>query len=316
MGHIIKKYLWILGILCSVIIGYLLARTFVIFIEKTFFPQSGVVFASASTAEEAIQEQTAKTIDIDAIIKRNFFDPEESVFNSSATIENTEDLGTDLQPGDKAVQTTLGIKLKSAMSSGDGRNVYSSCVVDASGKLGTYTIKDKSPFGSNTKIVRILARRVEFTNNGRLEYVDLEDFAKLVDLNKKPDLGVKPKVAAKDDAETTDDNAVARDGDSFQVARAEIDKALENMSALYTDIRAVPYYDKGKPSGFKLLSVKRGSLFEKLGLRRYDILKSINGQVLDIQSGMNTFSTLKNETDFSLELERGGQPKTFKYQVI
>lgn len=303
---------------CSMLIGLLLAKILVVLIEDTFFPQSGMVLSKADETKEVVQEQKTKTLDVDAILKRNFFDPEETILTEETPPLTEEFEGAETVPAGQAVQTTLPMKLLSTISTGDGMNEYSSCVVAISNKPGAYTIRDKNPFGNNTKIVRILAKRVEFTNSGRLEYVDLEDFAKLVDLNKKPDYS-EPIKSADRSTKTTDtsDIEVSQEGETFQIARADLEKAMEDLPGLQKDIRITLYYDaKGKPDGFRILSVRRGSIFEKLGMRRYDILKSVNGQTLDIQNGFNTFNSLKNETEFELELERGGQAKVFKYQVI
>lgn len=317
MGHLIKKYLWIVGLVCSVLIGLLLAKTLVILIEDSFFQQSGMILAKALGTKEVVQAQKTKILDVDAILKRNFFDPEETILTEETPLLTEETEGSETVPAGQAVQTTLPIKLLSTISTGDGQNEYSSCVVTISNKPGTYTIRDKNPFGNSTKIVRILAKRVEFTNSGRLEFVDLEDFAKLVDLNKRPDYGTPAKSAENSTTKDTSDIEVSQEGDTFQVARADLEKAMEDLPALQKDIRITLNYDaKGKPAGFKILSIRRGSIFEKLGMRRYDILKSVNGQTLDIQNGFSTFNSLKNETEFELELERGGQVKVFKYQVI
>lgn len=332
MGVTLKKYIWVLGLICTVIISYLLAKIATLFIEATFFPNALITAAPSKTASQSVAVGSVRDADLDTIINRNFFDSKESVFSNNTKVahSNTSD-GSNVSTkpkkpeiqkpkNDKAVPTTLDIQLMSTISVGNGRNPFSSCVVKAKRDLNTYTIKDKNPFAPNTKIIRILAKRVEFLNKDQLEYVELEDFVKAKKTRRKNNSPVKSKDRiAKRVTKTSDDAApadVKREGDTFKIPRKEIDKALADINKLYTDIRAVPYYQDGKANGFKLLSVKRGSLFQKLGLRRGDILKTVNGRTLDIQSGLETFNTLKNESEFSLELERRGESKSFKYEII
>ena len=44
---------------------------------------------------------------------------------------------------------------------------------------------------------------------------------------------------------------------------SEVDSALENMSQLFTQIRAVPHFEGGQSIGFRLFAIRRGSLFDK-----------------------------------------------------
>jgi type II secretion system protein C len=315
MGVTLKKYIWLLGLLSTMMISYLLAKMTNLFIESQF---PNVVITVGKTADEMQQNSTQKTasVDIKKILDRNFFDVNETVLTDATTPlvdENTDEQVDETVSSDKAVLTTLDIKLISTLSLGNGMNVQSSCVIKSGREEGVYTLSSKESFAPSTKIVQILPKKVIFKNKKRLEYVLIQDFT-AVNLNKKPNkLNNKVAKRVSRKSKTTDVN---RDGDVFKISRSEVDTALSDINKLYTDIRAVPYFKDGKASGFKLLSVKRGSLFDKLGLRRGDILKMINGTVLDIQSGMQTFNTLKSESNFELHLERRGTEQSFKYEII
>lgn len=330
MGVTLKKYIWILSLVCTITMSFLLAKMAGIFIESTFFPNPLIRASSGKDAVVNLGGQSKKDIDVDLIIGRNFFDPKESFFASDSTdttdkidnvakIDKEQPVKKPKKTSDKAVPTKLDIQLFSTISVGDGRNNFSSCVVKSGRDMNTHTAKDKNPFGKGTQITRILAKRVEFMHDDQLEYVELEDFLKKKTMNTatRPNFN-KPQntIARKVVDEVPTSGEIQQEGDNFKIPRTEIDKALADISRLYTDIRAVPFFEEGRPSGFKLLSVKRGSLFEKLGMRRGDVLRSVNGKTLDIQSGLETFNSLKNESEFKLELQRRGEEKTFSYQII
>jgi general secretion pathway protein C len=77
----------------------------------------------------------------------------------------------------------------------------------------------------------------------------------------------------------------------------------------------VPNFQDGKASGMKILSVKPGSVFAKLGLKRGDILNRINGVELDVRKGFEIFSQLKDQKSLSLDLVRGGANQTVEYEI-
>lgn len=330
MGVTLKKYIWIISLICTVIMSFLLAKMATVLIESTFFPNPLIRSGSGKDGQLNLSGSTLRDVDVDLIIARNFFDPKESVFTNDSDsnetdtpVETQQDQTPIKKPekklSDKAVPTKLDIQLFSTISVGDGRNSYSSCVVKTGRNMETFTLKAKDPFGKDTKITRILAKRVEFINDDQLEYVELQGLLDKKALNTASKPVNRPqtvtRTVVRDDAPTTG-GEIQQDGDNFKIPRTEIDKALADMSRLYTEIRAVPFFEEGKASGFKLLSVKRGSLFEKLGMRRGDVLRSVNGKTLDIQSGLETFNTLKNESEFKLELQRRGEEKTFSYEII
>ncbi|MBI4126951.1 MAG: hypothetical protein HY465_05605 [Deltaproteobacteria bacterium] len=65
----------------------------------------------------------------------------------------------------------------------------------------------------------------------------------------------------------------------------------------------------------KILSVKNGSIFAKLGIQRGDILERINGMELDVKQGFAIFSQLKDAKQLAVDLVRQGQPVTMEYEI-
>jgi general secretion pathway protein C len=102
----------------------------------------------------------------------------------------------------------------------------------------------------------------------------------------------------------------------FIVEEAELDKALENLPLLLTQARAVPYFKEGKAIGLRMFAIRSASLFEKIGLKNGDILKSVNGNSLgDLSQAMKLFERLKEERSLSVILERNNEEKEFSYQI-
>lgn len=104
--------------------------------------------------------------------------------------------------------------------------------------------------------------------------------------------------------------------EEFVVDEAEIEQALNNLPLLLTQARAVPYFKDGQAVGLRLFAIKAGSLFEKVGLRNGDILKSINGSALgDLTQAVKLFERLRDERSINVVLERNRTEQTFRYQI-
>jgi len=270
-------------------------------------------------AEESLSENaTADDPEAyQAVVERNIFD---SKYSGASTpvgpTETTEPTEEDVATDGKAVPTSLSIKLLSTFSVGAGVDTRSSCVISGGSAKSddVYTVGDKKQFAPDTKIVRILYDRVEFLNKKRLEYALLEDFAKAAPPSRVAKGNAKEPAPPKE-KEAEETKVEQSSEGQFVVDRAEIDAAIANIDKLYTEVRAVPHFKDGSPDGLKLMSVKSGSLFSKLGLKRGDILKKINGNELDIKKGLDLFNQLKSETQIALEVERKGAVQTMQYEI-
>ncbi len=142
---------------------------------------------------------------------------------------------------------------------------------------------------------KIYQDRVEIERLGKLEVLRLDDFG---------------------GGDAQAGGGISSNGDDFVVDEAELDKGLENLPLLLTQARAVPYFKDGRSIGLRLFAIKSGSLYEKIGLKNGDILKSINGNSLaDITQALKLFEQLKQERSINLVLEREKQDREFKYTI-
>ena len=98
--------------------------------------------------------------------------------------------------------------------------------------------------------------------------------------------------------------------------RKEVDAAFANLPQLLTQARVMPHYAKGKMAGFRVVSVKSKSLFERIGLQPQDVLKRINGmEIKDPSRFLSAFQQVKEEETITLDLVRQGQRNTFVYEI-
>ena len=101
----------------------------------------------------------------------------------------------------------------------------------------------------------------------------------------------------------------------YNIDRSEVDAALDNMNQLFTQIRAVPHFEGGKSTGFRLFAIRQDSLFDKIGLKNGDIIQQINGIDLnDPSKAMALFGELRNENALNVQILRNKESKTMSYQ--
>ena len=318
VGNWLRQAVRILGLVCTALVSLILAKVVSLLVVSVFFSEPLIPIASKPKGPENSSQTEKPALDLNKIIQHNLFDANESSPSvaSVALDSTTESEKQPLLPIDQqvAVKTSLNIHLKATVSLGDGTTPQSSCAIaDEQNKLSTYWIGKKDSFAPNTNIVKILAKRVEFVNSGQLEYVELDDFLKDSPLESK---SRKSKIdKTKDDGDTTasaEPSDIKQEGDTFKIPRKEFDRALSKLSDLYNDIRATPH----EGGGWRLINVKSGSLFSKLGLRRGDVLLTVNGKTIDAQSAMETLNALKGESNFEVKLERRREEQSFKYEIV
>lgn len=100
----------------------------------------------------------------------------------------------------------------------------------------------------------------------------------------------------------------------YEIDRAELDAALDNMNQLITQVRAVPHFQGGQSTGFRLFAIRQNSIFDRIGLRNGDIIKRINGtDVSDASRALGLFQNLRNVRQVEVDLVRNKEEKRLSY---
>ena len=102
----------------------------------------------------------------------------------------------------------------------------------------------------------------------------------------------------------------------FVIDRREVEKTVENLNEVFTQARAVPFFQDGKTVGFRVFAIKPGSVFEKVGLQNGDVIQRVNGvELTDPTKAISLFTELQNEGHIALDLQRNKQAKSFSYEI-
>lgn len=231
---------------------------------------------------------------VQPVISRNIFDS--SAINQAVDTSNDPEQKTDLRLVLLATVVAVPETSSSALIAEEGRN---------NRPMG-YGVQDRLPGGDGV-ITQILQKRVVIQrNDGSTEYLDMGG---------EPDK--RPARAAAKAEEPQGDEGIVKEGDKTVVERSVLDEALKNVDSLATQIRVVPHKGPdGQVDGYRLSAIRRGSLFDKLGIKNGDILHAVNGISLSsTDAAFGAYQTLQNESSFAFEVTRRNKKQTFEYEI-
>ncbi len=111
-------------------------------------------------------------------------------------------------------------------------------------------------------------------------------------------------------------NDIESSGKYITVQRSEFQKYTKNMRRALRDIRFQRVTNHRRFSGIRLSFIRKGSLFDKMGLKRDDILKSVNGRELkSIVDLIPYYRQLDGTTTLSLGIEREKEMREIIYEI-
>lgn len=315
MIGLLKQYLWVLNLATILLCAYFGAKLTNLYIESKIAGKESQILAPTAPIkpETPLTREQPSFADYKVILDRNIFD------STGLPPEEAPEVSEEAVPSGQPVKTNLGIRIVGVLVVGEGLDPRSSATIAGGTGTGsatdTYAVGDENGFAPNTKLTRVQPDRIEFVHGGRLEFALIEEEGETSIFGPPP---TDVKVAAVMPTPTPQEagEAIKKEGEGrFVIDQREVQNALNNIDRLYTEIRAVPNFAGGKVSGLKILSVKQGSLFDKLGLQRGDILKRINGLELDVKRGFEIFNQLKSENQLTVDLVRQGKNETYEYEV-
>jgi general secretion pathway protein C len=126
-----------------------------------------------------------------------------------------------------------------------------------------------------------------------------------------------PKADKQPDSGTGEEKGEIIDaGDHKIVERSLFDHYVTHMNDIYKNIGIKEIKTGDKIDGFKITFVKRGSPFAKLGVKRGDIIKSVNGQELtSYNAAFEVYRSMNDVQNITLEIQRGNKKMELEYEI-
>jgi len=214
------------------------------------------------------------------------------------------------KPAEAPKPTELKLKLWGVAVHSDGRPSY--CIIEdlAKRKQELYRVNDK--VAENVTIKAVEWDRVILDRDGRDEVLELAA------AQGGPAIARPAPVAARAAPGRPSRNPHIRQvsDTEYNIDRSEVDSALDNMSQLFTQIRAVPHFEGGQSTGFRLFAIRQNSLFDNIGLRNGDIIQSINGSPInDPSRALARLQELRTAQQLNVQVLRNKQLVNLQYNI-
>jgi len=106
------------------------------------------------------------------------------------------------------------------------------------------------------------------------------------------------------------------DGSTKVISKGLLSSYTKDVDKVWKDIGLGDYKVNGVLKGFKVNFIKRNSDFEKLGLKRGDILTGINGQELDsYNAAFSFYKEMDSIENLTLSIKRNNQDMELEYEI-
>jgi general secretion pathway protein C len=103
---------------------------------------------------------------------------------------------------------------------------------------------------------------------------------------------------------------------TVQIKRDTLVKYENNLLEVLRDIGFKIVNKNGDFGGIKMEFIKKGSLFDKMGLKKYDVIKSIDGKNLNsIMDLLPYYNQIDNITTLQIGFERNNEMKEITYEI-
>jgi general secretion pathway protein C len=304
---LLRKYLWAINGLVVALCAIFLARAGATAVERklvTAGPAPKAIMRAPVAAAPSIY-----TKQVEEILKRNIF------CSACPPILPVEGKGTNEPPPPPPLQrTSLNLKLLAIM--------FAPPPADPRWSVAVIRDNDAKTAGPYTVGAKIRDATIEDIDDakvyldfggGRHEFIDLLDRPAPAGAPAAPVASNTPP----DPLAAELDKGVKKVGEhNYEVQRSTLDSLLGNMGALAKGARIVPETKDGKPSGFRLFSIRPDGPFAKIGLQNGDVVSAINGLEMNSpDQALLAYTKLKTANHLSVAIERNGQKITKDYNI-
>lgn len=109
---------------------------------------------------------------------------------------------------------------------------------------------------------------------------------------------------------------VVNEGDSKIIDRSLLEHYANNMDDIYKNIGIKEIKGEKGLSGFKINFIRKDSPFAKLGIKRNDEIKAINGQEMtSYNAGFNVYKDIKDAENLTLVIVRDNEEMELEYEI-
>jgi general secretion pathway protein C len=321
MELLLKRYFWTVHLAFLALVALLLARTANTFAGAALEPRPELDLASAPT-------RPAGPALVQASVEPNRYGhlygviPPPPPPTAEEVQQKEQEQNSAICMTCEPVKTNLRLQLLATMVANERRWSMALILDLDKGSSDYYRWGDKVRDYVVRGIERDPQRAVILnTETHRLEYIDaVPGSGAPVAAAGLGSLGTAPVPPPDGDAPPPSGDAtegIRQKGENdYSITRQKLDSTLGNLNDIATQARMVPSFKNGVANGFKLFSIRPGSVFGAIGMQNGDVISRING--LEINSpdkALEMYGRLKDAGSLDIELERRGQPIKKHYAI-
>lgn len=279
--------------------GYLTSDLSLLWIRSSLYPQQ------PPPPERALSTRGPMARSNYAVIKdRNIFNADGLIPPARGEGNGTAPKGSqEIDP--EPVPTTLPLALLGTIVHANPHRSVASLNLKSKNETVAVKVGDVIPDDA-AEVLKVERNKVIFRNraNRRREYVELKDESKI-------NFGAVKTLQQQGEVTVLNDN-------TREIKRADVDRLTNNLPELLQQARAVPRLGpNGMIECFSIADIQPGSIYERLGLKRNDCIKSVNGEKIDSPvKAMELYNALRSSAEtINLGVERGGRDDNFQFNI-
>ncbi len=233
----------------------------------------------ASLEDEALHPLT----DYQAIVERNLFNTLKTEASEPTPIKI-----------ETLKQTELKLKLWGTVTGLAGQPY--AVIEEAKGRQqNLYRVGDTV---ENATVKMILREKVILSVNGQDEILEIEHVRSVAGIR-------RPYKTARQSRRQ-----------NITLKRSQIENSVKNVNELMKQVKIRPHTENGQAAGLMLSSIKRGSIFRRMGLRSGDVITGVNGNSLvSVDDALKLYENMKSSSNMSVEIKRRGRNRTIDYNI-
>ena len=158
------------------------------------------------------------------------------------------------------------------------------------------------------KLAEIFTDRIKLLKNGGEYWLTMKKTGK-----RSSSTLTRTKKSGDGTSELTEQ--IRQEGDTYYIPR-ELIKEMHDIKKIFKYITINPVYKENKLIGFGITDVKKGSVFDKMGLRKRDIIEKIDGKpVTNEGDAFRYFNKINELSTLALTIKRGSERKELHYEI-
>ncbi|OFZ10945.1 MAG: hypothetical protein A2Z20_08835 [Bdellovibrionales bacterium RBG_16_40_8] len=292
-----KYYVFFLAIM----IGYVVADLGLLYVRPMLLPKEDQQENQPVKPFQKSQIRSHTLTEYNVITSRNIFNEDGKIPTALGAQEKSTDNSE--RP---AVLSQLPIQLLGTIVHFNPKMSIATINISSKGISMSYKVDEE--IENLARITKVERKKLTFINlnNNMPEYIEIPDDAGM-------NFGLQESSAPQSSG------VIEQKGRyDFAIKRTDLNSLTQNLSQLLQQARMEPVFspDGIGVDGFRFVNIQQGSVFEKLGFKIGDMIRSVNGEPVNSPTkAMEMYNLLKTSNSVQLGVDRDGREERFNYSI-